>query len=46
MSLQLVWLLGELMTVNAKGIEDVLIDFIRHLECAFLACLQQWGDGY
>ncbi len=30
---QLVWLLGELVGVNAKGVEDLLTDFVRHLEC-------------
>ena len=30
---QLVWVLGELVGVNAKGVEDLLTDFVRHLEC-------------
>ncbi len=30
---QLVWLLGELVGVNAKGVEDLLTDFVRHMEC-------------
>ncbi len=30
----MLWLLGELIGVNAKGVEDLLTEFVRFLECA------------